>query len=173
MKEGGGYAFPSEHPYPEGGHGATRWHTGMTMRQWYKGQAPAEIPEWFQHQQQPKPDAPPMELRVSVDSNRAGERPELQRLVDDWRGDPCYDLGDLDATRAFEGEDWTEEEQAALCEYEKVWEAHWSDVRAWNRFETESRYFQWCGYYADALIAEDEKAKEGGGDGQNAEESPA
>ena len=39
MKDGGGYAFPNEHPYPEGGPGATRWHTGMTLRQWYKGMA--------------------------------------------------------------------------------------------------------------------------------------
>ena len=39
MKNGGGYAFPSERPFPEGGAGATKWHTGMTMRQWYKGQA--------------------------------------------------------------------------------------------------------------------------------------
>lgn len=39
MKDGGGYAFPNEHLSPEAGPGATEWHTGMTMRQWYKGQA--------------------------------------------------------------------------------------------------------------------------------------
>ncbi len=39
MRDGGGYAFPSEHPFPEGGSDATRWYTGMTMRQWYKGTA--------------------------------------------------------------------------------------------------------------------------------------
>ena len=146
MKNGGA-AFPCASDHIE--------RKGMTMRQWYKGQAPDQAPSWFKHRSRPRPEQPEIEINGYI-SCKGVINPEVQARVNNWRRDPCYDLSDLDPK-----ENWTEAELAAMVKYEVTWKERWKAFDAWCEQDLEDRYFQWRGYYADAMIAEDREAEKG------------
>ena len=116
---------------------------GMTLRQYFAATAPANVPEWFKHKHAPRPKVPSGDVFVPV--HLAGRAPELQSLADAWRGDPCYDL------RQVEGL-WTEEELDALEEYEGRWTRYWEERDYWRGDDERARYFQWRWYYADRMV---------------------
>lgn len=103
---------------------------GLTIRQQFAAMAPLEIPEWF-NAKIPNPPTEPMLNNLSE---------EDRKEVSEWRRDPIYDLPEH-----LEG-------------IQNLFEKYWTERNQYNKDCLKYRYFQWRTFYADALIAELNKA---------------
>ena len=119
--------------------------------------APHEIPEWFKANLPSEPKAPMISIK-----------PELEKLVRDWIGDPCwtlsqYEVGEKMIWYRTGGEYGVEQEKSEyaltaddvqyLAGIEEVFDLHWADHQKWAINCERERYFQWRVFYAQELFA--------------------
>lgn len=89
--------------------------------------APTDIPSWFEHT--------PPEKNVSKKPRQDDiENEEDRKIIKCWQVDPCYDLPDH------------------LKWYSDKLDKAWEEESAYERKNTEARYFQWRRYYAEQLL---------------------
>lgn len=121
------------HPVPPG-------EAGMTLRDYFAANAPAEVPDWFEHRKPPR-DFPEMPRWFEVFGDEKDKR-----VARDWLDDPCFDLADHvsdpERGRRFAGEVTASREGYA----------------AWSLRDKAERYFQWRWHYAAAML----RTREGG-----------
>ena len=92
-------------------------------------------PEWFVYEPAlPVPKMPDMAFKY----------PEYQNLVDNWRHDPIYDLGETDS--------YGDKLKTALREYRQKWEEYWSRRNNYHRSTKKYRYFAWRIFFARELL---------------------
>jgi hypothetical protein len=98
--------------------------------------APHPAPEWFKHIPPPVPQEPSYE-----------DCPEhLHSIINDWKdGGMEWDL-ECDAENPCD--------KALLIIHQSKYSDYWKLRRQWDKQDEESRFFQWCAYYAHRLIQE-------------------
>lgn len=131
--------------------------------------APHEIPEWFE------PDISPFKERAP----KLTPSPELSKLCEGWRRDPCFDLFDfaegekieipngfypyseevgvVPRTRDYE---ITKEDESFLADYQIAWKAYWRKSAEWEKYRNQEKYFQWRVFYAEEVLGRIEEASD-------------
>jgi hypothetical protein len=100
----------------------------LTMRDYFAANAPAEIPDWFRHEEPPRDYPPQPDWRDIKDREQA-------EIAANWLSDGCYDLPE------------------SLRWFAAAVKQHRDSREQWGRENAAERFFQWRWHYADMMIA--------------------
>jgi hypothetical protein len=108
----------------------------VTLRDYFAAHAPETPWVHFVPVMPPGPTQPP-----STAVTRAGQQADeaTQRILDDWRADPCWDPDEEERTSAF----------SSWCE---AWRRYWQEVANWQTAYRIQRLEQWPWFYADTML---------------------